>query len=61
MRNFRQRGLHSGNERSRRRLKKIVQQDHRERRAEAYSLRYVEAVRDARTPLGDVFSLLHVS
>jgi len=39
-------------------LKKFVQQGRSERRADAYPLRYVEGLSDARTPLADFFSIL---
>jgi hypothetical protein len=39
-------------------LKKSVQQGRSERRREAYALRYVEPLSDARTPLEDFFSIL---
>ena len=39
-------------------LKKAVQQGRSERRAEAYPLRYVEGLSDARTMLPDFFSIL---
>jgi len=42
----------------RRMLKKAVQQGRSERRGEAYGLRYVEPLSDARTPLADFFSIL---
>ena len=42
---------------SRRMLKKAVQQGRSERRGEA-TLRYVEPLSDARTPLADFFSIL---
>lgn len=41
-------------------LKKFVQQGCSERRAEAYSLGYVEGLDDARTKLADFFSVLKV-
>ena len=34
-------------------IKKVVQQDRSERRAEAYSLEYVEGLSDARTQHGE--------
>jgi hypothetical protein len=39
-------------------LKKFVQQGRSERRTDAYPLRYVEGLNDARTPLADFFSIL---
>jgi hypothetical protein len=39
-------------------LKKAIQQDHSERRPEAYPLGYVEDLNDARTMLVDFFSIL---
>jgi hypothetical protein len=39
-------------------LKKFVQQGRSERRGDAYSVPYVEALSDARTPLADFFSIL---
>jgi hypothetical protein len=39
-------------------VKKAVQQGRSERRSEAYSVRYVEHLSDARTPLADFFSIL---
>ena len=39
-------------------LKKAVQQGRSERRTEAYPLRYVEGLSDARTKLADFFSIL---
>jgi hypothetical protein len=41
-------------------LKKSVQQGRSERRGEAYSLPYVEPLREARTPLAGFFSILLV-
>ena len=41
-------------------IKKAVQQGRSERRAEAYSLEYVEGLSDARTKLADFFSILLV-
>jgi len=45
-------------EHSCRMLKKTAQQGRSERRGEAYGLRYVELLSDARTPLADFFSIL---
>jgi hypothetical protein len=45
-------------ERSRRMLKKFVQQGRSECRAEAYPLRHVEGLNDARMKLADFFSIL---
>ena len=42
----------------RRMLKKTVQQGRSERRGEAYSVRYVEPLSEARTMLADFFSIL---
>ena len=39
-------------------IKKVVQQGRSERRAEAYSLEYVEGLSDARTQLAAFFSIL---
>jgi hypothetical protein len=39
-------------------FKKAVQQGRSERKAEAYSVRYVEALSEARTPLEDFFNIL---
>jgi hypothetical protein len=39
-------------------LKKAAQQGRSERKAEAYSVRYVEALSDARTKLAAFFSIL---
>ncbi|WHZ15633.1 MAG: hypothetical protein OJF52_002478 [Nitrospira sp.] len=39
-------------------LKKAVQQGRSKRRGEAYSVRYVEPLSEARTPLADFFSIL---
>jgi len=39
-------------------LKQTVQQGRSERRAEAYSLEYVEDLSDTRTPLAGCFSIL---
>ncbi len=39
-------------------LKKTDQQGRSERRGEAYSVRYVEPLSEARTPLADFFSIL---
>ena len=44
----------------RRVLKKAVQQGRSERRGEAYALRYVEPLSDARTKLADFFSILQI-
>lgn len=41
-------------------LKKSVQQGRSERRGEAYSVSYVEPLREARTPLAGFFSILLV-
>ena len=41
-------------------IKKAVQQGRIERKAEAYSLEYVEGLSDARTKLADFFSILLV-
>ena len=49
------------NDDPRRMLKKAVQQGRSERRPEAYSLRYVEGLNDARTKLAGFFSILLVS
>jgi hypothetical protein len=45
---------------ARRMLKKAGQQGRSERRGEAYSVRYVEPLSEARTPLADFFSVLLV-
>ena len=39
-------------------LKKAVQQGRSKRRGDAYSVRYVEPLSEARTPLADFFSIL---
>ena len=39
-------------------LKKAIQQGRSERRGEAYSISYVEALSEARTQLEDFFSIL---
>jgi hypothetical protein len=39
-------------------VKKAVQQGRSERRGEAYAVRYVEPLSDARTTLADFFSIL---
>jgi len=39
-------------------FKKAVQQGRSERKAEAYSFRYVEALSDVRTQLADFFNIL---
>jgi hypothetical protein len=41
-------------------LKKSVQQGRSKRRGEAYSVSYVEPLREARTPLAGFFSILLV-
>ena len=41
-------------------LKKAVQQGRSERKGEAYALRYVESLSEARTKLADFFSILLV-
>ena len=51
-------GVVSGTIISRRLFKKIVQQGRSERRPEAYPLRYVEDLNDARTKLAGFFSIL---
>jgi hypothetical protein len=42
-------------------VKKVVQRGRSERRVEAYSFRYVEALSDARTKLEAFFNILHRS
>jgi hypothetical protein len=45
---------------SRRLLKKAVQQGRSKRRGDAYSVRYVEPLSEARTTLAEFFSILLV-
>jgi hypothetical protein len=39
-------------------LKRFIQQGRSKRKPEAYVVRYVEGMSDARTPLEDLFSIL---